>query len=55
MGFFKAKSITSLSIRQVLDDISKSIIPGPMLWSMYSQTLKAPGKSEDLALAINPG
>lgn len=52
--FFQAKSISSLSIREVLDDISESIIPGPMLWSTHSEKLKAPGKDEDLALAVNP-
>lgn len=30
VGFFKVKSITSLSIREVLDAILESIIPGPV-------------------------
>lgn len=55
MGFLKVRSITSLSVTEVLDDISESIITGPVLWSTYSPRLKAPGKSEDLTLAVNPG
>lgn len=53
--FFQAKSIRSLSIREVLDDISDNMIPGSVLWSTYSQRLKAPGKTEDMTLTANPG
>lgn len=38
----------------MLDDVSESLIPAPMLWSTHSEKLKAPGKDEDLALAVNP-